>query len=224
MAKFIPALSTLAPPLAGMSAISTVQFITIDAFGSLLYGAGLIGLGYFFSSQIEQIGAAIAHIGVSTLCLLSGLAAIYIAYKYWLRQKLLRELRAARITVTELRNKLDSGENPAIYDLRSRAELKIDPTIIQGAIHLDFDEIQDHCHEFPHDRDIIIYCSCPNEMTSARLTLLLKRNGFTRVRPLLGGIEAWRKQRFPMETWTAAANAISAVLASHKTVSATTHL
>ena len=82
-----------------MSGISTIQFVTIDAFASLLYGAGIIGLGYFFSGQIEQIGTAIAHTGVSTLCLLSGLAALYIAYKYWQRQNLLRELRAARITV-----------------------------------------------------------------------------------------------------------------------------
>ena len=87
MAKFVPGLSTLAPPLAGMSGISTIQFVTIDAFASLLYGAGLIGLGYFFSNQIEQISTAIAHIGVSSLCLLSGLAALYIAYKYWQRAK-----------------------------------------------------------------------------------------------------------------------------------------
>ena len=114
IAKFVPGLSTLAPPFAGMSGISTIQFVTIDAFASLLYGAAIISLGYFFSNQIEQIGTAIAHIGVSTLCLLSGLAALYIAYKYWQRQKLLRELRSARITVTELRAKLNSGENPAI--------------------------------------------------------------------------------------------------------------
>jgi membrane protein DedA with SNARE-associated domain/rhodanese-related sulfurtransferase len=223
MAKFVPGLNTLAPPLAGMSGISTIQFVTIDAFASLLYGATIIGLGYFFSNQIEQIGTAIAHIGVSTLCLLSGLAALYIAYKYWQRQRLLRELRSARITVTELHAKLNSGENPAIYDLRSRAELDVDPTIIQGAIHLDFDDIKDHRHEFPHDRDIIIYCSCPNEMTSARLTLSLKRKGFTRVRPLQGGIEAWRKQKYPMETWTTAANAIGAVLTGRETVPATNH-
>ncbi len=216
MAKFVPGLSTLAPPLAGMSGISTIQFITIDAFASLLYGAVIIGLGYFFSGQIEQISTAIAHTGVSSLCLLSGLAALYIAYKYWQRQKLLRELRAARITVTELRIKLDSGEKPAIYDLRSQAELELDPSIIQGAIHLDFDDIINHHHEFPRGRDIIIYCSCPNEMTSARLTLSLQRKGFTRVRPLQGGIEAWRKHKYPMETWTTmAANAIRPIPATN---------
>lgn len=33
-------------------------------------------------------------------------------------------------------------------------------------------------------RDIVLYCSCPNEITSARTALLLKKNGIARVRPL----------------------------------------
>ena len=222
LAKFVPGLNTLAPPLAGMSGISTAQFVVIDAFASLVYGAGLIGLGYFFSNQIEQIGSAIAHIGVSALSLLVGIAALYLAYKYWQRQKLLRELRAVRITVAELRDKLDSGEKPAIYDLRSRAELELDPSVIQGAVHLDFEDVIKHRPELPQDRDIVVYCSCPNEVTSARLALSLKRQGFTRVRPLLGGIEAWRKQNYPMESWTTtAANAITAVLAGGETAPST---
>jgi rhodanese-related sulfurtransferase len=101
---------------------------------------------------------------------------------------LLRELRMARITVAELRQKLEAGENPVILDLRSKAELERDPSVIQGAIHLVLDEVEQRRHEFPHDRDIIVYCSCPNEATAAKVALLLQRNGFTRVRPLLGGI------------------------------------
>ena len=222
LAKFVPGLNTLAPPLAGMSGISTAQFVAIDTFASLVYGASLIGLGYFFSNQIEQIGSAIAHIGASTLSLLAGIAALYLAYKYWQRQKLLRELRSVRITVAELRDKLDSGEKPAIYDLRSRAELALNPSVIQGAVHLDFEDVIKQRPEFPQDRDIVVYCSCPNEVTSARLALSLKRQGFTRVRPLLGGIEAWRKQNYPMESWTTtAANTITTVLTGGQTAPST---
>ncbi|HWU37227.1 MAG TPA: efflux RND transporter periplasmic adaptor subunit, partial [Candidatus Acidoferrum sp.] len=45
-----------------------------------------------------------------------------------------------------------------------------------------------------------VYCSCPNEVTSARVALSLQRRGFTRVRPLLGGIDAWRAQNYPVAT------------------------
>jgi rhodanese-related sulfurtransferase len=135
---------------------------------------------------------------------LVGLTAMFIAYKYWQRRRLLHKLRIARITADELRKKLDAGENPVILDLRSSTELAHDPSVILGAIHLGLDEIEKRHGEFPHDRDIIVYCSCPNEVTSARVALSLQRKGFTRVRPLLGGIDAWRKNKYPTEVWTAA--------------------
>jgi len=199
VAKFLPGLSTVAPPLAGMAGVPVARFLLADGFGALLYGSSLICLGFVFSNQIQQIAAAIAHVGGSALSLMAGLAALYIGYKYWQRWSLLRELRMARITVAELRQKLDAGENPVILDLRSKAELEKDPSVVRGAIHIVVDEIETRRHEFPHDRDIVVYCSCPNEVTSARVALLLHRSGFTRVRPLLGGIDAWREGNHPME-------------------------
>jgi membrane protein DedA with SNARE-associated domain/rhodanese-related sulfurtransferase len=201
VAKFVPGLSTIAPPLAGMAGTSAGRFLLVDALGSLLYGGCLLGLGFLFSRQIEQIGAAITRVGGSALTLLGGLTALYFAYKYWQRQRLLHELRMARITADELRRKLDAGENPIILDLRSGTELAQDPSIILGAIRLGVDEIETRHHEFPHDRDIVVYCSCPNEVTSARVALALQRKGFARVRPLLGGINAWRGQNYPMGAW-----------------------
>src|SRR5262245_2723991 len=202
VAKFVPGMSTIAPPLAGMARVPIGQFLLFDGFGALLYGSSFLCLGYLFSNQIGQIGAAIAQIGGSALTLMAGLAALYVAYKYWQRRSLLRELRTARITVAELRQKLDAGENPVILDMRSKAELGRDPSVIRGAVHLVLDEVEKRRHEFPHDRDIIVYCSCPNEATAARVALLLQRHGFTRVRPLLGGIDAWREQNYPMESRT----------------------
>jgi len=199
VAKFIPGMSTVAPPLAGMSGTSAGRFLLADGIGSLLYGGCLLGFGYLFSHQVEQIGAAFARIGGSALGLAVGLAALYVAYKFWQRQRLLRELRMARITVAELRQKMDSGEDLVILDLRSSTALEQDPVVIQGAIHLSLDELEKRQHEIPSDRDIIVYCSCPNEVSSARLALRLQRKGFTRVRPLLGGIDAWREQNHPMQ-------------------------
>src|SRR6266567_187322 len=199
VAKFVPGMSTVAPPLAGMSGVHVGRFLLADGFGSLLYGSTFLGLGFLFSSQIEQIGAAISDIGGSAMGLIVVLAGSYIAYKFWQRQSLLRELRTARITVAELRQQVEAGENPVILDMRSKAELERDPSVIRGAIHLVLDEVEKRRHEFPHDRDIVVYCSCPNEATAARVALLLQRHGFTRVRPLLGGIDAWREQNYPME-------------------------
>lgn len=204
VAKFLPGMNTVAPPLAGMSGMGAGRFLFVDGVGALLYASCILGFGYFFSHQIDQIAAAFARIGGSALSLIIGLAALYIAYKFWQRRRLLHELRMARITVTELRQKLEAGEAPLILDLRSTAALEQDPTLIQGAIHFSLDEFEKGQMEFPRDRDIVVYCSCPNEVSSARLALQLQRKGFTRVRPLQGGIDAWREQNFPMQPRTVA--------------------
>jgi rhodanese-related sulfurtransferase len=105
----------------------------------------------------------------------------------------------ARITVDELRQKQEAGERLVILDLRSHAELEQNPSLIRGALHMTMDELPLRQQELPRDREIILYCSCPNEVSSARMALLLHRSGMLRVRPLLGGIDAWRARNFPTE-------------------------
>jgi len=198
-AKFIPGLSTLAPPLAGNSGFSLPRFLFFDGIGSLLYVGSLLLVGFLFSRQLEAIIAALASLGTGALAVVAGMIVLYIGYKYFQRHRLLRELRMARITVDELHQKLEAGENLIILDLRSQAALDEDPSLIHGALHLNMDEVENHLKEVPHDRDIILYCSCPNEVSAARVALLLQRKGFSRVRPLLGGIDAWRERHYPIE-------------------------
>lgn len=199
VAKFVPGLNTMAPPLAGMSGVNAGRFVVTDGIGALLYGSCFIGLGFLFKNEIEKIAAAMASIGGSALMLLLGLVALYLAYKYWRRRLVLRELRMARITAAELREKQAAGENLVILDLRSSAEYARDPDLILGARHVGVSEVEKRYQEIPRDRDVIVYCSCPNEVTAARVALLLRRKGFTRVRPLLGGIDAWRENDYPLQ-------------------------
>ena len=199
VAKFIPGMSTVAPPVAGMSKTGPGRFLFVDGIGSSLYAGCLLGFGYLFNRQIDQILAAIGRIGGSALTLLVAVIVLFIAYRFWQRQRLLHQLRMARITAAELREMLQTGQTPIIFDLRSNAAVEEDPVVIQGAIHVGTEEIESRLSELPKDRDIIVYCSCPNEVSSARLALRLKRKGFTRVRPLLGGIDAWREQKYPLE-------------------------
>ncbi|HYA18822.1 MAG TPA: hypothetical protein VEF06_15215 [Bryobacteraceae bacterium] len=45
--------------------------------------------------------------------------------------------------------------------------------------------------EIPLDREIVLFCTCPNEVTAAKAALVLRKYGITRVRPLVGGADAW---------------------------------
>ena len=70
------------------------------------------------------------------------LVSLYIGFNYWQRHRLSRELRLARITVDELRQKQEAGEDILILDLRSSAALQQDPTIIRGASHVTLEELE----------------------------------------------------------------------------------
>ena len=198
VSKFVPGLGTVAPPLAGMAGVKFSRFLLADGLASVLYGGGYLFLGYLFSNQIQQIATALAHLGGNLLSLIVGVGIIYIGFKYWQRQRILRELRMARITAAELRRRQDAGEEVVIIDLRPSAELELDPSLIPGAIHLAMEEVEHRHQEIPRDREVIVYCSCPNEVSSARVALVLHRKGVTRVRPLLGGIDAWRELNYPL--------------------------
>lgn len=201
VAKFVPGMSTVTPPLAGMAGVRADQFLLVDGVASILYSGGFILLGYVFSNQITQVAAALNHFGGGLLTIIVILVSLYIIYKFWDRQRVLRELRTAKITPAELGQLLDAGEKPVILDVRSVLELEQDPAIIRGAIHVAMEDLEARHQEFSRDREIVIYCDCPNEASSAKTALLLRRKGFNRVRPLLGGIEAWRKGNYPTDVW-----------------------
>jgi rhodanese-related sulfurtransferase len=210
-AKFIPGLSTLVPPMAGSSGIGFPRFFFFDGLGSLLYVGCFVLGGVLFSHQLEQVLSALANLGHGALALVITLVALYIGYKYYQRRRLLIELRMARITVDELQRKLEAGENPVILDLRPLSELEREPLLIRGALHFTMDELQLRHGEIPRDRDVVLYCSCPGEESSARAALLLRRRGIVRVHPLLGGFDAWRERNYPTESRVvhAAADSVS---------------
>ena len=208
-AKFIPGLSTITAPLAGRSGVSIVRFFFFDGLGSLLYAACFVLGGVLFSDQLEQILSTLDDLGHGALALVIALVALYIGYKYYQRRRLLIELRMARITVDELHRKLEAGENLFILDLRHRAELEQEPLLIRGALHITADELKVRHEEIPRDCDVILYCSCPNEESSARAALLLRRSGIVRVHPLLGGFDAWRERNYPTEMRILQASTVS---------------
>jgi len=205
-AKFIPGLGTLGPPLAGYSGATVPRFLLFDGLSALLHEGGFILVGVLFSRQLEQILNALARMGGDAIGVLAGLATLYVAYKAFQRQRLLHELKIARITVEELRRKQEAGESLVILDLRSHVELKLSPSLIHGALHMTMDEVEHRHGEIPRDREIIVYCDCPNEVTAARVAMLLRRKGLAHVRPLLGGIGAWRERNYPMEVWPVTAS------------------
>jgi rhodanese-related sulfurtransferase len=91
--------------------------------------------------------------------ILVGALASYLGYKFIARRRFLRELRIARITVEELKHKIDSGEDLAIVDLRHSIDFEADPETIPGAFRVDAKELEEKNGLLPRDREIILYCT-----------------------------------------------------------------
>src|SRR5436853_5067714 len=159
LAKFLPGLSTVAPPLAGIFHMRPRRFLLFDALGSLLWAGSFLGLGYIFSGQIERVAEHLASLGGWFLVLLLGVLAAYIAHKFVARQRFLRELRISRITADELKQKLDSGEELVIVDLRHSVDFEADPETIPGAFRMDSKELEEKSDRLPRDREVILYCT-----------------------------------------------------------------
>jgi membrane protein DedA with SNARE-associated domain len=159
VAKFLPGLSTVAPPLAGIFHMRPRRFFLFDACGSLLWAGTFLGLGYVFSGEIERIAEHALRLGGSLLVLLIALLACYIAYKFIARQRFLRELRISRISVDELKKKIDDGEDLVIVDLRHSLDFEADPETIPGAFRMDAKELQERNERLPRDREVILYCT-----------------------------------------------------------------
>jgi membrane protein DedA with SNARE-associated domain len=158
-AKFLPGLSTVAPPLAGIFRMRRRRFLLFDAAGAFLWAVTFLGLGYVFSGEIERVAARAASLGSGLGAALLGALAAYFAYKFISRRRFLRELRIARITVEELKQKIDAGEEVAVVDLRHSVEFEAEPETIPGAFRLDASELEVNSDLLPRDREVVLYCT-----------------------------------------------------------------
>lgn len=158
-AKFLPGLGAVAPPLAGIFHMRHRRFLLFDSLGALLWAGAYLSLGYVFSGEIERIAERASALGSNLLILLIASFAAYIAYKFIARQRFLRELRIARITVDELKIKIDAGEHLVIVDLRHSMDFEADPETIPGAFRMDAKELEEKSDPLPRDRDVILYCT-----------------------------------------------------------------
>lgn len=103
-----------------------------------------------------------------------------------------------RITVPELYELIDGGKELIILDVRPR-DVRAQYGIIPGAIAAHPQDIDPVINSYSLDTEIIVYCACPNEASAATAANHLKRAGFRKIRPLLGGIEAWVQAGHPIE-------------------------
>jgi membrane protein DedA with SNARE-associated domain/rhodanese-related sulfurtransferase len=188
VAKFIPGLNTIAPPLAGIVGLRLPQYLLYNGAGTILWVGSGIGLGYAFSDQFEQAISVATRLGPSMALTLLGSVAGYAVYKV-LHHYRVRRL-VPKLTVQQVIEKVSAGGNPIFIDLRPHGARQEVPSIPES-LFLSVEELIAGHRDLPRDRDVILYCACPQDEASVHAAWRLREQGLIRVWPLAGGIEAW---------------------------------
>jgi membrane protein DedA with SNARE-associated domain len=159
VAKFIPGLNTIGPPLAGILRMRLLRFLLFDGLGVFIWVGVFTLLGYEFGHEIEEHITNTHGTGAWVGLVVPVFLAAYILWKYIQRQRFLHQLNVARITPEEVKEKLDAGEDLLIVDLRDALEFEIEPHTIPGALQLSVEELEVQHHKIPRDREIVLFCT-----------------------------------------------------------------
>lgn len=87
-AKFVPGLTTIVPPLAGVFAVARVRFVLYDLAGVWLWAGTWLGVGYFCSTAILSVIGRATALGHTVGIAIAIAAAGYLLVKY--RRRLLQ--------------------------------------------------------------------------------------------------------------------------------------
>ncbi len=159
VAKFLPGLNTIAPPLAGLLKMPPPRFVLLDLGGIGLWVTSAILLGLGFRTEVEWIMAWLSAMGVTSVLIILVLLAGFLLLKWVDRRRFYRTLARARITPQVLKERLDGGEDIAVVDLRSGLRYEIESRKIPGALHIPPAEFEARYPEIPPGKPVVMYCT-----------------------------------------------------------------
>jgi hypothetical protein len=134
----------------------TWKFLLADTTGAVLWGGSIMGIGFVFRAQIEDVAQIAERLGGWMIAVAAGLLALWLGWKQWQRRRFIKSLKVARIQPEEVLARLTEI---AIVDLRTELELKLDGRKLPGALWFDRKELALHHAKIPRDRDVVLYCT-----------------------------------------------------------------
>ena len=201
VAKFVPGLDCLMPPLGGAEGVPLARFLALDAVGSLLWSGCYAGLGYVFSNQLDIAIRWVQHFGTAarprdwssdrSLCRLAGTdSGANDPSSYGCAASVLRCSRAnlksdRKVAVLDLSNFEEESGSESVEAIPGA--FVVDPSVLRKSPQI----------AVPDDVKIILYCSSGSDAVSARAAMGLKRIGVDKVWVLEGGLKAWREHGSP---------------------------
>jgi rhodanese-related sulfurtransferase len=179
------------------------RFFLWDLAGSLIWAETFLLTGRFFGDVAQKSAPFFHWLGRFAFAIFILMVLGLMSYRIFKQRKFLQQVRELRLEPQELKEMMDMAEKmgsmpPFIVDLRHPLDYLPDPRVLPGALRIGPNEIRQHSEIIPRDRDVVLYCTCPSEETSAKLALQLHKVGVYRVRPLRGGFDGWKEAGYPL--------------------------
>ena len=157
--KFVPGLSTVAPPMAGSSGMSLGRFVLLDFTGSGLWAGAFLAAGWLFRRETERALEILSQLGIGFFVVLVAPPVLWLVWKYAQRRAWFRRVKVQRISPEELRSMLAWDEPPSVIDLRPGRTVKRSGLKITGAYVLEVEELNVHLRKLPAGSHLVFYCS-----------------------------------------------------------------
>ena len=161
IAKFIPGVNTMAPPLAGSMKMRPQQFLRLDLAGAALYAGAYFFLGYLFRDFLAAImrGFQAASRAMEATLVLALL--VYIAYRVWMYRKHAMYRVVPRVQVDELAKRLasEAAASMLLIDVRSHGYYDPGSARIKGSVRMEPNNLSEEIKKLAKDKDIYVYCT-----------------------------------------------------------------
>jgi membrane protein DedA with SNARE-associated domain len=161
LAKFIPGVNTMAPPLAGSMKMPFVQFLGLDLVGASFYALAYGVIGFLFRDFLAAIARGFQAAGHVMEIVVIGAAIVFIANRLWRYRKYRVYRIVPRVQVIELAKKLQSEESGKILlvDVRSHGYYDSGAARIRGSIRIEPNNLSQEVTKLPKNKDIYLYCT-----------------------------------------------------------------
>ncbi|MCG6964995.1 MAG: VTT domain-containing protein [Chromatiaceae bacterium] len=174
----------------GLTRIPFLHYL-IASFVCMLPGAlAYTYLGYAGREAVAG-GEGLVQKGLIALALLAAAAIL---------PRLVSKLRERpMLEVTELKRRLDAGEDLLVMDVRTAADFVGEQGHLTVARNLPLEELADRVDELGEDPERAIAIVCRTDRRSAKAAALLTQRGFANVHVVRGGMTAWLEHGWPSQ-------------------------
>jgi len=197
----------------GWRFVAFTRLMPLFPFNLLNYALGLTRipfLAYLLATLVFMLPGALAYtyLGFAGREAVAGgegliqkglIALALLAVVAFLPRLVARLRQRPMVPITELKRRLDSGEDLLLLDVRTAADFVGEQGHIAGASNIALEDLEQRIDTLGGNLERPIALVCRTDRRSAKAATLLTRRGFAEVAVIQGGMTAWRANGWPVE-------------------------